>query len=169
MSENKPSLYGLTTEYQSLYNQLIESVDEETGEVDITISNALTAKGKEFEEKAVAVASVYRKFDNEIALYEQEIKRLQEYKERLKKCKERLKDNLSYACQTLGYEKIDGVYAHISFRTSEETIIDDEDMLEEEFIRVKVEPNKTAIKNAIKAGIEVRGAHIEKKKNINIK
>lgn len=168
MSDNKPSLYGLTVQYQELYNQLLESVDED-GAVDISICTALTAKGKEFEEKAVSVASVYRKFDNDIALYEQEIKRLQEYKERLKKCRDRLKNNLYYACETLGYEKIDGIYANISFRTSEETIIDDKDMLEEEFIRVNVEPNKTAIKNAIKTGREVRGAHIEKKKNIIIK
>lgn len=170
MRETKPSLYNLTTEYQSLYNQLIESADED-GVVDITISQALAVKEKEFTEKAVAVATVYRKFDNEIALYEQEIKRLQDYKKRLEKCRDRVKENLSYACQSVGIEKIDGMYANISFRTSESVEIDDINLIPKEYLveKVEVKPDKTAIKKAIQSGIEINGAHIEKHNNINIK
>lgn len=170
MNDKKPSLYNLTTEYQSLYNQLIESADDD-GVVDIAISQALAVKEKEFTEKAVAVATVYRKFDNEIALYEQEIKRLEAYRDRLKKCRNKVKENLSTACQAVGIEKISGVYANISFKPSEETVIDNVDLLEEQYFRVKVtkEPNKTAIKQAIESGKEVLGAHIQPKMNIQIK
>lgn len=171
MSENKPSLYGLTTEYQDLYHRLIDSIDQETGEVDIEISNALSAKGKEFEEKAVAVATVYRKFDNEIALYDQEIKRLQGYKKHLERCRDRLKDNLSTALETVGITKIEGIYANISFRASESVEIDDINLIPKEYLveKVEINPNKTAIKKAIQGGIEVNGAHIEKKQNLQIK
>lgn len=171
MNENKPSLYNLTAEYQELYNKLWESIDEETGEVDMAISNALEAKGQQFLEKAVAVATVYRKFDSEIALYEAEIKRLTECKKRLENCRDRLKDNLANACQSVGVEKIDGVYAKISFRTSESVEIDDIDLIPEEYLVIKseVKPDKTAIKNAIKSGRDIRGVHIEKTQNIQIK
>lgn len=165
-----PNLYLLSQEYQDLYNQLIESADED-GVVDIAISQALAVKEKEFTEKAVAVATVYRKFDNEIALYEQEIKRLQDYKKRLEKCRDIVKENLSTACQSVGIEKIDGMYANISFRASESVEIDDLSLIPKTYLveKVEVKPDKTAIKKAIQSGIEINGAHIEQHKNINIK
>lgn len=168
--ENKRSLYNLTTEYQNLYNKLIESADDD-GVVDIAISQALAVKEKEFTEKAVAVATVYRKFDNEIALYDQEIKRLQDYKKRLEKCRNRVKENLSVACQSVGIEKIDGMYANISFRASESVEIDDLSLIPETYLvkTIKLEPAKNLIKAAIQSGIDINGAHIEKKKNIQIK
>lgn len=170
MNENKTSLYGLTVQYQELYSRLLESADED-GAVDIEISQALAVKEEEFTEKAVAVASVYRKFDNEIALYEQEIKRLQAYKTRLEKCRDKLKDNLSTACQVVGVTKIDGMYANISFRSSEKTVVDDESLLPEEYFNVTItrKPNLTKIKEDIRKGIDVQGAHVVSKNNINIK
>lgn len=170
MAENKVSLYNLTTDMLDLQNQLIESIDDD-GVVDTLISSALEVKEKEFLEKAVAVAAVYRKFDNEITLYEQEIKRLQDYKKRLENCRDRVKSNLSTACERLGIEEIKGMYANISFRSSENVEIDNLDLIPKEYLTEKVEikPDKTAIKKAIIAGKDIQGAHIEKHKNINIK
>lgn len=168
--ENKVSLYNLTSDMLDLQNQLIESIDDD-GVVDTLISNALEVKEKEFTEKAVAVATVYRKFDNEISLYESEIKRLQDYKKRLENCRDRVKENLSIACERVGIEKIDGMYANISFRSSESVEIDDINLIPKEYLVEKVEfkPDKTAINKAIQSGIEVQGAHIQPHKNINIK
>lgn len=170
MSENKPTLYNLTTDMLDLQNQLIESIDDD-GVVDTLISQALEVKEKEFTEKAVAVATVYRKFDNEISLYESEIKRLTAYMERLKKCQKKVKDNLSLACQRLGIEKIEGMYANVSFTSSQTVEIDDITLIPKEHLveKVEVKPDKTAIKKAIQSGIEVQGAHIQPHKNINIK
>lgn len=168
--ENKVSLYNLTSDMLDLQNQLIESIDDD-GVVDTLISQALEVKEKEFNEKAVAVATVYRKFDNEISLYESEIKRLQDYKKRLENCRDRVKENLSTACERLGIEKIDGMYANISFRSSESVEIDDISLIPKEYLteKVEVKPDKTAIKKAIQSGIKVQGAHIQPHKNINIK
>lgn len=170
MSENKPTLYNLTSDMLDLQNKLIESIDDD-GVVDTLISQALEVKEKEFTEKAVAVATIYRKFDNEISLYESEINRLTAYMERLKKCQKKVKDNLSFACQRLGIEEIKGMYANISFTKSETTEIDDISLIPKEYLveKVEVKPDKTAIKKAIQSGIEVQGAHIQPHKNINIK
>ena len=46
-----PNIYALTTEVQDLYDKLLESVDEETGEVDETISRALSVKKKNLSKK----------------------------------------------------------------------------------------------------------------------
>lgn len=82
-----------------------------------------------------------------------------------------LTEYLDENVKSAGYERIDGARVSISFRNSEETVIDNMDELPKEFIKEKVtySPDKTAIKQAIKAGKEVNGAHIEKKKNLQIK
>lgn len=168
--ENKISLYNLTTEYQDLYNKLFESADDD-GQVDETINEALVAKGQEFIEKAVKVANVYMKFDDELDLVEKRIKELTEYKDKLKSAKKRLGDTLTLACERTGTMKIDNVYARISFRASERTIVDDESLLSSDYITetVTYKPNLTKIKEDIKNGVNVRGAHIEQYNNISIK
>lgn len=170
MSENKPSLYNLTTEMLDLQNQLYESIDDD-GVVDTLISQALECKEKEFTEKAVAVANVYMKFDDEIELCEKRITALTEYRDKLKKCKNKLGDSITVACERTGIERIDNVNARISFRASESVEIDNINLIPKEYLTEKVEikPDKTAIKKAIQSGIEIQGAYIEKHKNINIK
>lgn len=170
MSENKPTLYNLTSDMIDLQNQLIESIDDD-GVVDTLISQALEVKEKEFTEKAVAVATVYMKFDDELELCEKRIKSLTEYRDRLKSLKKKLGDSLTTACERTNTMRIDNVNARISFRSSEQTIIDDEKLIPAEYFTetVTYKPNLTKIKEDIKKGKEVHGAHIQKKNNISIK
>lgn len=165
------SLYSLTDECRNLYDALMASADEETGEVDISLVNALAERQEAWEDKAVAVACVYRSLDEDAARVGREIERLTAMKKRLERERDRVKEGLSAAFTALGVEKVKGMYADISFRASEQTIIDNADAVPEEYMTVKTTytPNKTAIKEAIKAGKEVPGAHLEQRKNIQIK
>lgn len=165
------SLYSLTDECRSLYDALMASADEETGEVDISLVNALAERQEAWEDKAVAVACVYRSLDEDAARVGREIERLTAMKKRLERERDRVKEGLSAAFTALGVEKVKGMYADISFRASEQTIIDNADAVPEEYMTVKTTytPNKTAIREAIKAGKEVPGAHLEQRKNIQIK
>lgn len=165
------SLYSLTDECRNLYDALMASVDEETGEVDISLVNALAERQEAWEDKAVAVACVYRSLDEDAARVGREIERLTAMKKRLERERDRVKEGLSAAFTALGVEKVKGMYADISFRASEQTIIDNADAVPEEYMTVKTTytPNKTAIREAIKAGKEVPGAHMEQRKNIQIK
>lgn len=165
------SLYSLTDECRSLYDALMASVDEETGEVDISLVNALAERQEAWEDKAVAVACVYRSLDEDAARVGREIERLTAMKKRLERERDRVKEGLSAAFTALGVEKVKGMYADISFRASEQTVIDNADAVPEEYMTVKTTytPNKTAIREAIKAGKEVPGAHLEQRKNIQIK
>lgn len=171
MSEKSISLYGLSTEFVELYNALIESADEETGEVDIDISKSLEKVQGAFEEKALATATVYRAMGKYSKDIDEEIKRLQALKKRVDNQQKRVEDYLKQACEMTGIESIKGVYANISFKNNPpRTVIDDERLIPEEYFTVKVEkkPNLTAIKEAIKSGKEVQGAHLESERKIKI-
>ena len=80
--------------------------------------------------------------------------------------KQKIKDALT---AWLDGEKFETPKLKVSFRRSEETVIDDFELLPDDYIRIKYEPDKTAIKKAIKDGEAVEGAHIEKKKSCVIK
>ena len=166
------NLYNLTAECKTLYDDIIASADDDTGEVDLSLVNALSVRQEEWNDKAIAVACVYRALDEDSARVGREIERLTAIKKRLERERDRVKEGLANACNALGVEKVQGVYANISFRLSPPVVvIDNTDEIPEEYIRVKVTRNedKTAIREAIKAGKEIPGAHLEQKKNIQIK
>ena len=80
---------------------------------------------------------------------------------------ESLKKWLAYA---LDGQADKSVRASVSFRTSESVEIDDIYAVDENYLRYKEpEADKTAIKNAIKAGQEVAGATLVKSTSVIIK
>lgn len=165
------NLYELTEDCKNLYDAILASADDDTGEVDLSLVNALSVRQEEWNDKAIAVACVYRALDEDSSRVGREIERLTAIKKRLERERDRVKEGLANACNALGVEKVQGMYANISFRSSEQTVIDNEGAIPDEYMTVKTTytPNKTAIKDAIKAGKDVPGAHVEKKKNIQIK
>ncbi len=169
MEANK-SLYALSNEYESLYNALINSADDD-GVIDEDIFTAVEQAKGEFAEKAVAIATVYRALGNDIEQYENEINRLTARKKRMESEQDRVKNYLAAACEKTGMDSINGVHASISFRKSEQTRIDMESAIPDEFFMVKTTrtPDKTKIKAAIKAGQTVPGACVIECRNIQIK
>ena len=165
------SLFNLAKEYTDLYSALVSSADEETGEVDVDIAAALANVQGSFEEKAIATATVSRMLGNIVDEVSKEIDRLKRLKVHLEREDGRVKEYLKKAMELTGTEKVQGISASISFRQSEQTVIDNEEELPEEYITAKTTytPNKTAIKTAIKAGKDVPGAHIETVKNLQIR
>lgn len=165
------NLYNLTSECRGLYDAILATADEETGEADLSLVTALGKRQDEWDRKAVSVACVYRALSDDSDRIGREIERLTAMKKRLDRERERVKDGLDAACQALGVESVKGMYANISYKKSERTVIDQAEAIPEEYMTVKTtcEPNKTAIREAIKAGKEVPGAHLEQRKNIQIK
>ena len=165
------NLYSLSRETEDLYERLLNSLDEETGEVDGEIANALAVKEEEFNDKAVGVAVVSRRLGATVEQIDAEIQRLTAMKKRYENAQDRLINSLSDACMRLGKTKIQGIGAVISFRKSERVVIENETEIPDEFIAVKMSkrPDLTKIKGAIKAGEEVPGAKIETVQNIQIR
>lgn len=161
------ALYKLGEEYNRLLDELLETANED-GEVDLDISKQLEEIHGAFTEKAISVATVYRSLEQEAERYRAEEKRLAEIRRKLERHAEAVKSYLARECINTGVEKIGGVSANISFRTSEKTVIDNEAEIPDEYWRVKREPDLAAIKAAIKAGKEIEGAHLQTCKNIQI-
>ena len=161
------ALYKLGEEYNRLLDELLETANED-GEVNLDISKQVEEIHGAFTEKAVSVATVYRSLEQEAERYKAEEKRLAEIRRKLERHAEAIKGYLARECINTGVEKIGGVSANISFRTSEKTVIDNEAEIPDEYWRVKREPDLSAIKAAIKAGKEIEGAHLQSFKNIQI-
>lgn len=164
------NLWKASEEYYQLCEQLYNTTDED-GVVDTDVFENMLAARETFESKAVACGMVIRQWEKDIYGIEEELQRLKRIKEILLAKKQRLADSLSAACIKTGVESIKGVYASISFRASEETVIDDESQIPSEYLIEKTtyKPDKAKIKAAIKAGQIVSGAHVENKKNIQVK
>ena len=165
------NLYQLTLDVENLYSMLEESADLETGEIDEEILNTLTCKEEEFNNKAIAVATVWRRYDMNIDLISREIERLTAIKNKAIKIQGKLENSLTDACVKLGREKIEGISASISFRKSTKTIVDNEALLPDEYIKVTMvkKPDLTKIKKAIEQGVEVQGASLQHNMNIQIR
>lgn len=166
------NLYNLAAEYINLVNTLEESVDPETGEINADISTALETVGDKFTDKAIAVATVARDYEITVKQIDNEITRLEAMREQKAKRQKYLEDYLLSAMESVGVEKIEGISAKIKITRSEQTIVENLDMLPEKYVRIKVketrEPDKKAIKQAIENGEDIVGAYIKPCKKLKI-
>ena len=165
------NLYEISTELRKTYEKLEngEGINLETGEVDSEVQQALALTQQNLQTKAIDIGYVIKSFDDEIEIYEREIKRLTEIKDQMKKRKEWLKGNLSNAMQEFGIVELKGKTIKLSFRKSESVEVTDIDALDEKFKRIKIEPDKTAIKMELKMGHNVEGARLVENQNLQIK
>lgn len=76
-----------------------------------------------------------------------------------------------YLLDALGGEKLKTGRVSVSYRKSTSTEIDDVDVVPEEFMRVKttIEPDKTAIKEALSSGTEINGCRLVTKTSVVVK
>ena len=165
------NIYNLTTDIIALGDRLLESVDEETGEVNEEIANALSVKQEQFPQVAQQFGSLYRYLENLEDDYDKEIKRLKEEKDKVKARKESLKEQLDIAFQRLNIVKVDGVHCKISYRKSIETLVDETQDIPDEYMNIKITktPNKTKIKQDLQQGVVLDFAQLVEKQNIQIK
>ena len=144
---------------------ILDCIDTETGEiVDIERLESLTMdRDLKIEGTALWVKNLL----SDAAQYKEQKDYFADLEKKAKKKAESLK---AYLSAYLAGEKFETVRAKIRFTKSEQTIIDDLDLIPEEFLKFKdPEPDLTALKKAIKEGREIDGVHIEEKKNIQIK
>lgn len=87
---------------------------------------------------------------------------------RLGKKIDSLKRYLTYA---LDGQKFSTPKVAVSFRKSESVLVKDKDLIPDNYMNLSMvrEPNKTAIKNALKRGEEIMGVELLEKRNISIK
>lgn len=154
-------LYELTGQYQELA-ALVENADEDMA---IAVRDTLGMIEAEFNDKALAVSRIILNFDADVSAIEAEIDRLQERKRLITNRQRQIKDYLRENMEEAGITKIScQLFAITLAKGREVAVIDDENQLPDELMRVKtdISPDKNAIAAKLKAGEAVPGAHLER-------
>lgn len=147
-------------------------INEETGEIDTEkvqsyLESLQVERGKKIENIAVYIKSL----ESEAQAIKTEEKRLKERREAKERKAERLKDYLKFSLLSVGDSKFETARCVLSFLTSKQVIVSDMEKLDKAYVKERVEytADKTAIKKAIENGVEIDGAYIEEKKNLQVK
>lgn len=158
-------LYEMTDEY----NELLSWGDDP--DIDETAFNdTLEGLTGTIDDKIENIGKVISEYNAAIAGCDTEIKRLQARKKTLENKVTWSKDYIKTNMKKINRLNIVGKLFSFSVRaTQEKTIIDDETQIPNEFLKIKTEPDKTAIKEAIKNGQTFEWAHLEKGEALYIK
>ena len=144
---------------------IMACVDSETGE--IIDAEALDALLMQRDEKLEAIACWIKNLQSDANAIHEEINALAIREARCRRKAESLKQYLASALQG---EKFSTAKCAVSFRRSERVAIQDESLVPKKFMKKSVlySPDKTAIKEAIKAGKNVNGCQLIENFNTQI-
>lgn len=163
----------LDSQYQkvSLYNILeaedfVERMKQEDDTELEEYSKTLAIQEKN---KVNAIVGFLRETELTAESAEIESKRLGEIAKFYKNRAERVKKSVAWAMESHSVEKIETDMFRLSFRKSESVVVDDVEKLEEKYIVVKKQADKTAIKKAIKGGETPTGTRLIVSNNLQIK
>ena len=162
----KKSLYNIEAEYLEIANQL------EDGELSPELETALAINQSELQGKAVAYAYVIKESEDTVSAIDAEIKRLTALKKTEVNKATRLKDTISNAMKLYGITEIKTETLKLNFRRSEGVVGVSLAILPDDLVTIVPEqrkPNLTAIKAAIKEGIDIEGFEIEERWSLQIK
>ena len=160
----------------SLYEieqSMLECLDLETGEVIDT--EMLDALRMERTAKLESVALWIKNLESDVEAYKME---MESFAARRKAAERKIEGLKTYLANALGGEKFSTTKCAVSFRKSQAVEITDEHWFvswaminEREDLITKKEPvpNRTAIKQALKEGLEIPETVLVEKVNINIK
>ena len=157
------TLYEMT----EVSRQLIDLFENE--EIDEqTLQDTLDAIG--VEGKLEDYCKVIRQLEADAFVYKTEKLRFGEKQSRAEKSVERMKTAIARYFEAVGKTGEKAGAFDIKIRKSEQVVVDDILKIDDSYLRYKMpEPDKTAIKKALKEGVKLEGVHIEEKNNINIK
>jgi hypothetical protein len=162
------ALFSLATEYREAALKLADlDLDAET------ISDTLEGLSGELEAKAQSVGFMVRSIEADAAAMKEWAKTAAERAKAAEGRADALRDYLQRCMEATGIEKIEGPGIALSFRKSSAVIVNEPGLIPAEYMRQAEPPppapDKKAIGDAIKAGKEIPGAHVEQRKSLQIK
>lgn len=144
--------------------QIAGLVDPETGE--IADFEAFEKLNLDLDTKIKNIALWIVNLRSDAEQLEEQEKKFRDRKTAAKNKAESLKNRLD---GFLSGEKRSYPEVVISYRKSEQVTVDEDAKLDDRFLRIKAEIDKTALKDALKHGEVIDGARLEIKNNIQIK
>lgn len=161
----KQTLYNIT-EDQRLINAMLE---ENGGELTPEIEEAMQITEENFLDKAEAYGATITEYDAQAEACDAEIKRLLSYKRTCQNVSRRMKERLSDAMRTFHRENVTAGTFRFSFRKSTAVVVENEDMIPDEFFKTERTLCKKELKDALKAGDIIVGAKLETRQTIQMR
>lgn len=161
------ALYLLAGEYKQAAEQLAN--------LDLppeVVRDTLEGLSGDLEHKAQNVAMMVRSLEADAAAVKQWAKDAADRAKAIEARADSMRDYLASNLAACGIEKIEGPGVRITWRKSSAVVVDEPGLIPAEFMRSPEPPppapDKKAIADAIKAGKEVPGAHVEQRRNLQI-
>lgn len=164
------TLYELADEFKPVHEQLEAMLLNEEID-DQTFLDTLEASSVELMVKAENSAKYFLHLENMAAGMSEAIKKMQARQKAIQNRANSLKGYISRSLNHAGFDKYEVADLKLSYRKSEQVIVEDESKIPREFIKAKTTESvdKTALKRAIKEGVVIDGACIQVNQNLQIK
>lgn len=158
------TLYEMTEAQKELYELMT------SGEIDEEVY-ADTLEGIGIAEKIEGYCVVENELSGDLQKIESEIERLNAKKKSIENNIDSLRRRLGTFLVSIGTRKYAAGTFTVYRRETQQVVIDDLQRIPEEVMKAKVTvtPNKTLIKELIKAGEDIAGAHLQTNQSITIK
>lgn len=154
-------LYEIREEYQ----RILDNEDLESEETIVALNDIEEA----FEEKADNVACLVKSLKAEEDAVKAEMMALDKRKKSINRKLENIKEYLKNEMMFAGKQEIKTARNTISFRRTKSVEVFDEATLDERFLRIKKEPNKTEIKVALEDGEIIDGARMVENLSLQVR
>ena len=145
-------------------------VDDESGEV--FDSSDLDALNEALDDKLEACAIVIKELESDADAIDAEARSLMERSAGIRRKVDRLTSYVERVMSETGRDEVTTSRASIKWgRRSDRVIVDDASRLPQEYMRpapVRYVPDKAAIRDAIKSGAYIYGAHIEQSRKLQV-
>jgi len=165
-------LYEISDQYQNILNNIHNSIDQETGEINETALSLLDEVKTEFREKGIAVASYIKNLEADRKAIEAARKAMAEREQRIRNEIEWLNNYLNSNMQKCGITEISCPYFVVKLKKCPVSVsLDCEMLISDEYVRkvTNISYDKMKIKEKLLAGIEVPGASLKQNTTIVIK
>lgn len=158
------TLRELTAEFEAVLALALEDDDGEE------LAGRLAEIDMAIEDKADNYAVIIADLNAQEAKLKTEIDRLTKRRQTLRNNADRMKQSLQQAMETVGKEKMNtDYYSYTIQKNPPKLVLDDEEIVPEDYFVTKRELDKALLKDALKAGQEVRGAHLEQTESLRIR
>jgi len=160
-------LYELTEQYQQLLDLAEHAQDDDEAQA---FADTLEALGGELAEKLDNCACVAQTLKREAEAVKAEEDRLALRRKALVNSGDRLKAYMQDSMNQVGLRKSKGERFTVGIQANPaRVVLDDETQLPESFWAVKRTPDTAQVRDALKGGQEVPGAHLEQGESLRIR
>ena len=150
------------------YNELLALLDNEEATAE-ELADTLDGINDAIEVKVDNICRVRKYLECKVEVYKAEAKRLTALAKQAENNADSMKNYLDEQLKRMNIKKMDTELFKLSYRKSDSVNVIDLDAVPEQYKKITIAADKTAIKKAIKEGAEVAGAELVTNQNLQIR